>query len=130
MDEGLHLLANKPFNNLSKLRDALKRNTQLETKDYKLIYQLSEKDSIFINPDLIKEKIDSELFTDAQKEALIKLGGKSYIYKWKLISKLAAITSEWQLKPESILNKQFNKDLKSKQEYVINTFRVNVNEKE
>ena len=124
VDEGLNLIKDKSFNNLSKLHDALKRNTQLEDKQHKLVYEYAEKDSFYIRSELIKEKIDSDWFTVSQKEAIFNIKGKTYIYKWEVISELAAITDEWQSKPNSIANKQYNKDLKSKHEYLFNTFRI------
>ena len=127
VDEGLHLLENESFNNLSKLHAALKRKTQLEEEQYKIVYQYAEKDSFYIDLMLIREKIDAEWFTFAQKEALIKLQEKTFVYKWKLTSELAVNSIEWQLKPKITSNKLYNKNIKSKHDYVFNTFRVQVN---
>jgi len=127
VDEGLLLLNNETFINLSKLHDALKRKTQLEEEQYKIVYHYAEKDNFFIDPMLIWEKIDTEWFTANQREALIKLQEKTFIYKWKLSSELVANSIEWKFKPKSIANKQYNKSLKSKYDYVFNTFRMQVN---
>ncbi len=127
IDDGLHLIKNKSFNNRSKLHERLKRQTQIEEQDYKIVYQYAEKDNFYIDPLLIREKIDLEWFTFSQKEALIKVQERTFVYKWKLISELVANSIEWQLKPEVKSNKQYNKNLKLKHEYLFNTFRVQVN---
>jgi len=126
-DEGLHIIKNEPFNNLIRLHDALKQNTQIEEKHYQIVYQYAEQDSFYIDPMLIREKIDTEWFTVNQREALIKLQEKAFIYKWKLSSALMAKSIEWQYKPKTIANKLYNKNLKSKYDYLFNTFRVQVN---
>lgn len=128
VDEGLHLIKNQSFNNLSKLHDALKRKTQLEEGQYKTVYQYAERDNFYIDPIIIREKIDAEWFSFAQKEALIKLQGKTFVYKWKLSSELVANSIEWQFKANTKSNKHYNKNLKSKHEYIFNTFRVRVSQ--
>jgi len=113
-DEGLIKIKNKSFNNLSKLHDALKRNTQIEEDQYKIVYQYAEQDNFYIDPLIIREKIDDEWFSKDQKKALLKLQERSFKYKWKLSSELAQSSIAWRLKENTIANKQYNNTLKSK----------------
>jgi len=123
-DDGLQSIKNETFNNLSKLHDALKRKTNLKEEQYQIVYQAAEKDKFFINPLLVREKISSDWFSNAQKMALEELQEKRFVYKWKLAAELAAITAEWKFKPETKSNKLYNKNLKSKYDYLYNTFRL------
>jgi len=127
-DEGLNLILNKSFNNLSKLRSSLKRNTKINKSKYKMIYEYSEKDNFFIDPVLIKNKIDKEWFTPSQIEALIKLQEQTFYYKWRLQSELAAQTRDWQLKENTKLNKNYNKEINAKYDFILKTFRINTTE--
>jgi len=128
VDDGLHLIKNRIFNNRSKLHDELKRNTQLEEKQYKTVYQYAERDSFYIDPVIIREKIDMDWFSFAQKEALTKLQGKAFVYRWKLSSELMANSIEWQFKSNTESNKHYNKNLRSKHEYILNKFRVQISQ--
>ena len=109
---------------MSKLQHVLKRNTQIEKANYKIIYEYAQQDSFYIDPLLIREKIDTDWITTDQKMALTKLEGKTFVYKWKFSSELMKNSVEWKYKPETLANKLYNKDLKSKYDYVYNTFRV------
>ena len=127
-DAGLYLIKNKSFENISRMHGALKRSTRLSEEHYNTIYKYAEKDSFFIDPALVQENISQDWFTAEQRDALVKLQGKSFGYKWKLLFELAVISADWRLKQNTKLNKQYNKNLKSQQEYIVTAFRVQLNE--
>lgn len=55
--------------------------------------------------------IDTQLFTDDQISQLRELIGRQFNYHWELQDALVSISSEWNLKDASILNKQHNKNI-------------------
>ena len=57
------------------------------------------------------EKMDAlpaDMFTDAQKENIAALSGKTFFHTWALQNTLSEINPEWKMLEESILNKQEN----------------------
>jgi hypothetical protein len=58
-------------------------------------------------------------------KALNNLSNKTFLYKWNFSEELIILSDDWKYKKNSKSNKQYNKILQSKYEYIFNLFRIN-----
>jgi PiT family inorganic phosphate transporter len=77
--------------------------------------------SVAITPEKL-ERLDPKYLSEAQIDAVRKLVGKTFHYRWQLQQVLAAQSDEWQRKESIALNKLYNKKLNEKLTYIETTF--------
>ena len=56
--------------------------------------------------------------------ALRRLQGQTFDYKWQAAEALVRESDEWKLRPETLVNKVYNKELRQKLTFVYRTFAV------
>ena len=66
--------------------------------------------------------LDPKYLSKAQIDAVRKLVGKTFHYRWELQEALAAHSDEWQRKEATALNKLYNKKLDEKLKYIETIF--------
>lgn len=69
-------------------------------------------------------QVDTAYISPAQLDAVETLIGKTFHYRWQLQEALAALAPEWQLLPNSKVNKPLNKQLKEQLEYISSVFQI------
>ena len=55
-------------------------------------------------------------------EALRSLNDKTFTYRWELVQALADGTPEWKLKPNTVLNKPYNKEIQKDLDLVMDAY--------
>lgn len=123
-DAGLEEFVGKTFFNNTRFRANLEKNTKLDSESLSKVMTVARKDSLFIDPVILSRDIDREWFTAGQINVLRQLESTGYRHTWQLLEMLEAQSEEWQLRPDLPINKLYNKDLKSKREFVLRVFLV------
>ena len=59
--------------------------------------------------------------TEAQKEAVMSLSGQQYQHTWQFSNALSDFSPEWKLRPDTTINKTYNKRLRREMAYLIRT---------
>ncbi len=85
--------------------------------------EASEKERFYLAPEIIANKLDIDRLTLDQLEALKQLSGQSFEYKWQFKNALNRANDAWTPKAATGLNKRFNKELKSRQKYLFDSFK-------
>ena len=70
------------------------------------------------------DELDKEYLGEAQARAVVELEGRTYTHKWQLQEALIAQTETWKKKPQTKLNKAYNKKIGAKLDYLYNTFHI------
>ncbi len=121
-DHNLLKLEGRIYHNSMKLSSTLKRETKLSGKQIRETIDASEILPLFIDPVVIDKSLDRNLFSDAQFDALKLLENERYLYKWQFFESLEKLTTEWRLKPDAQINKEYNKSQLNARQYLINLF--------
>ncbi len=72
----------------------------------------------------IKSELDEEWLGKERIQALKKLHGITFKYKWQLIDTLSALSNAWKFKPALSRNKLYNRDLQKKYSKIFMEFKV------
>jgi len=119
----LQSLNGKQFKNMYKFRESLQQREALNESQLYKIFELAEVDSFYIDSTLASTELDAEMFSPEQIEAVKKLHGRLFIHKWQLDDALAQLSPAWRLKPNTIRNKFFNKNILKKRQILYQVFK-------
>jgi inorganic phosphate transporter, PiT family len=114
----------RQFSGSANFRNELNKSHKWNEDQVFTIFKYSEIDSITIDSNMVKEKIDPKVFSTLQINALKKLHGFTYAYKWQFLEALKSQTPEWQAKEDTPVNRFYNKEIKQKQEMVSELFKI------
>jgi len=120
----LELLKNQEFESSVEFQSVLKEKTQLNEEQIDLTILSANLQHFVINENILDTKIDQNWLGFERFNALKKLIGKSYDYKFQLIKDLTVQSEEWQLKALTKENKLYNKMIKLKSDYVAAKFKI------
>ncbi len=120
--EPMAVLLDQEFGNASRMQSALRNATTLKPDEIKLVIEASEKERFYLAPEIIANKLDTDRLTLDQLEALKQLSGQSFEYKWQFKTALNRTNDAWTPKAATRLNKRLNKELKSRQKYLFDSF--------
>lgn len=87
------------------------------------LLNIAENVRIVIEPEKI-ENLDANLFSSEELAQIRELSGQRFNYRWELQKALIKISPDWQYRPATILNKQYNKMLAQKMTVIENNFIV------
>ncbi len=73
---------------------------------------------------IIADEVDQTWLTPEQLVALENLSGRQYAHFWEFTKDLAEASPEWRALPDTKVNKQVNKELKKKLEYLGRIFKM------
>ena len=121
--EDLAALKDKTFPRAVDFRSALRDAADLSTSDESKVIKFAEITPITIDPDKFV-RMDPEWLSQAQIAAVEALSGKSYDYKWAAADALADQSPEWKTKPDTKVNKMYNKAVSNKLAFIYRTFAV------
>ncbi len=116
------------FENPSRIQAVLKSRTVFDKQEIRFIIDASQKENYYIDPLSISSKIDTEWLSREQVNTLKTLSGQSFHHKWQLVNALTKASDVWQLRANKKLNKAYNKDIKSKRQYLFDSFRLSQND--
>lgn len=114
---------NKPFPSGIAFGADLKINTRYTAAERKIILKHSRMEHFFINRYGLLIEVDKQWLSPAQLKALQSLVNQHFQYDWQLLNRLADQDESWRLKPDTKTNKPYNKEIKAKQEYMLEVFR-------
>ena len=101
---------------------------KLSSAQQQQLLNTAENVRIVIEPDKI-DNLDNNLFSAEELVQIRELSGQRFNYRWELQNALVRIDSDWQYRPATILNKQYNKMLSQKMTVIENNFIVRSDKK-
>lgn len=104
-------------------RELIRKRAHYDDKQEALILFAAELYPMEVTPADIAA-LDRNYLSKAQIDAVQRLQGQGYTYKWQLEEALAAITDEWKPRPATTLNKLYNKKLRERLDYLESSLHV------
>jgi len=121
--EDLKDIEGRTFRSASNFRDAVRERTYLTGFQESEVLYYAEISRTSIRPEILGE-IDREWLGEERAEVLGSLVGQSFVYKWQLAERLSDKSDQWKLLKETTVNKTYNKQIKSKLDYIFRTFAI------
>jgi PiT family inorganic phosphate transporter len=112
---GVHFAGLKSFKQALEGKAGLDRSTTAE------ILQVARLEYIKIDPARL-DKLDELSLDDSQKAAVRRLAGQSFDYPWMLADALSKQSPAWRIRPETTVNKIFNRDIVEKRQELYRVF--------
>ncbi len=116
-------LADRSFSSARTLRDQLDSTTKLDAGAKSMVMTYAERAELFIDPKGLAA-IDAQWLTLEQIAALARLAGKHFPHRWALAEALAALEVQWRLRPDTPVNKTYNKEIQRKLDWAYRNFRA------
>jgi len=104
-------------------RDALRDLNNLTTAEENKVIRYAEIFRIEIDLDKVG-KIDDGWLTPAQLTAVRRLSEREFEHKWRVADELAALTTDWEMLPDTKANKLRNKKVKAQLAMIYRTFAM------
>jgi len=121
--EDLKDIEGRTFRSASGFRDAVRERTYLTGFQESEVLYYAEISRTSISPEILGE-MDREWLGEERAEVLGSLVGQSFVYKWQLAESLSDKSDQWKLLKEMTVNKTYNKQIKSKLDYIFRTFAI------
>ena len=124
LDTGaLQALQDQEYPTALKFRKALRKQVALPYDTELKVISYAEIDHIRIDPAKFA-LLDKGWLSQEQVDAVAQLAGRNFEHKWVLVDELSKHSPAWQLKEATKVNKPYNKEIKDKLEFVVQTFTV------
>jgi len=111
------------FAGLKSFKQALEGKAELDRSTTAEILQVARLEHIKIDPARL-DKLDELPLDDSQKAAVRRLAGQSFDYPWMLADALSKQSPAWRIRPETTVNKIFNRDIVEKRQELYRVFTV------
>ena len=111
--EDLKELKGASFNSAVALRDAVEERTPLTRHQERVLIDSAKVFHTSFFPTRIAQ-LTPEEFSPGQIAALETISGRTFRHKWQVVETLEAANSEWRQKPDTKINKLFNKTIRQK----------------
>ncbi len=121
--EDLKDLESQTFKSASKFRAAVRKQTFLSKPQESKVLYYAEISRTSITPEVLGT-IDRDWLGEERSKALDSLSGRTFTYKWQLSESLSAKSDLWKSLKETTANKTYNKQIKSKLDYLHRTFAI------
>ena len=125
--EILDTLKDITFESGIRMDEKLRTVTKLDKKSRKVIIEAARIEPLFIDPLIVHEKINEDWMGKDRYLALLKLQGKHFKHSWQLTKALQELDPSWRYKEDSVINKNYNKTLKTQLEFLITVFHEKTN---
>ena len=109
------------FAGLKSFKQALEGKAELDRSTTAEILQVARLEYIKIDPARL-DKLDELSLDDSQKAAVRRLAGQSFDYPWMLADALSKQSPAWRIRPETTVNKIFNRDIVEKRQELYRVF--------
>jgi len=116
-------LTNQRFASAGRFSDALSATASLSGEQHDKLVRLAEIDYLVIDARKFAH-LDDALLSDGQRNAVVRLAGRRFTHKWMLDDALAKESRDWQPRPDTKVNKLFNRGLNDQRQVLYNLFRV------
>lgn len=120
----LSFVMGKEYHNAFMLDDDLKTKTSLNEEQRKLVIQAALIEKLYIDPNIIGEKITAQWLGAERYDALLKISGRTYSHIWQFEKDLQNLSESWRYKISGADLKLYNKALKEKYKYLIQLFSI------
>ncbi len=120
----IKVLMDEDYGNASRMQSALRKETSLDSDEIMLVIEASERERFYIDPEIMAGHLDTEWLTREQTNALKRISGQTFEHKWQLNEALERIDSSWSPDTSAKPNKKYNKELRAKQKYIYDSFRL------
>ena len=118
----LREFAGASFDSSRQFRRFVEQRTTLGDAERDTVMALAEHRALVIDPARFAA-FDRRWFSEDQMQAVRRLAGQRFTHRWELAEALAAQSAAWRLRPATLVNKVYNKDLQRKLDWVFRTFR-------
>jgi PiT family inorganic phosphate transporter len=115
-------LVGKLFAPAIEFKSAIEQRMDLNADDLKAFVRFAEINRIVVDARKFGQ-IDSGLLTENQRAAVGRLVGKSFDHSWMFDEALARLSAEWEIQPDTTLNKLGNRVLQEKRRALHLVFR-------
>ncbi len=112
----------KDYDSAVGFRNALRETGYLSGPQEEAVLKYAKLVNIRFDEARLNTLPDDGWLSSEQLQALYRLEGNSYEYEWFAAEELTEQSPEWQLKPDTIVNKTYNKKLKQQLEFVYHHF--------
>jgi len=119
----LDQVSGREYDSAVEFRDALLKHMKLTTKQEARALYYAEISEVKIDPENLKSDV-LDWLGKIEIEALQKLSGKTFKYKWQVAEALSKESAVWKLKPATKVNKVYNKNINKKLSFIYRTFAV------
>ena len=116
-------LADQPFDSARQFRGVLDEKTTLDAAAKSKVMVYAERADLFLGPGRFAA-IDPQWLTREQIEALAQFAGQRFSHRWALAEALARLDEQWRPRPDTLVNKAYNKELQRKLDWVYRNFRA------
>lgn len=121
--EQLQMLKDQRFVSGTNFSRILREQASLTQAQQRTTRRLAELGKAVIDSEKLG-LLDAGWLTEQQIDAVRKLSGRTFSHKWQLADALAGQTHEWQLLPDTKVNKVYNEEVRRKLEHVHRAFTV------
>ena len=116
---------NVEYMNALDFKNALDRTAfDLNRDEIKRVIELSETMEIQINPEIVENEISAGGLAQEEADALKRLSGKIYYYKWEFSEDLAKQSSQWNQEGDPAGTGKTNSAIRSRINYLAEKFRA------
>ena len=103
------------YESLAEFKDVLEETLPLTTEGRAEVLEVARIESVTLSLARLYKLNDSSL-SIVQRQAVIRLSGRSFDHRWELVEALAAESEDWRSKPAITLNKLYNRELEEKRQ--------------
>lgn len=121
--EDLTGLQGRTFDSARSFLDAIGERTFLTGYQQRELLTIAEAAHLYVSPELVESPEFDWLGEDALA-ALRQLSGQRFATKWALAEALAELDEHWRPRPDTIINKTYNKDLQARLDFLYRAFDV------
>ncbi|MEE8534007.1 MAG: inorganic phosphate transporter [Alphaproteobacteria bacterium] len=121
--EHLREMAGRRFISARSLITAIEERMEPSADEVSAIVEFAEVDNIVIEASALP-RLGDGLLSPAQRHAVRSLVGRSFPHRWMLDEALAEATEAWAPRPDTTVNKLYNRGLDERRRAVYNVFRV------
>lgn len=119
----LQKLEGKSYTSGQAIVSAIKNfSPDIDNAQEMMILKYSEVIKVSIDPEKIK-KLPEDLFSEEEKNHILKLSGRQFNYRWELERALRAQNPAWKKLPATVLNKKVNNKIAEQFKIIEGTFK-------
>lgn len=123
-DPVLEKISGKVYNSEFEMYDDIQQNSGLSRSQAATIIGAAKLDPIMVDSTLLANKVDSTWLSPRQFAALNSMRNQKFDYSWAFSDELGHKSIAWKKKETSLKNKNYNKAINEKLEYVKRIFAV------
>ena len=109
------------FDNSLKLSSTLRKTNKFTHKERVTILDRTRLVKCRISDRI--SQLNTDLLSEEQIATVKKFIGTVFLHKWQLVEALSTMSPSWQYKPDNLINRSYNEELRSKYDYLDNFFK-------